>query len=147
MATIKGGTTYRQKLDEIRKALSKARTLRVGFMENATYPDGTSVPMVAAVNEFGAPSRGQPPRPFFRRMIKAKQGEWPGALRTLLKSNDYDAHAALDALGQGIAGQLVESINELTDPPLAPSTVRGKGFDKPLIETGQMRNSVTHDVE
>jgi hypothetical protein len=29
------------------------RTLEVGFMEGATEPDGTSIPMIAALNEFG----------------------------------------------------------------------------------------------
>lgn len=144
---VKGGNNYKQRLDEIRKKLDRAKTLKVGFMENATYPNGTSVPMIAAINEFGAPSRGQPPRPFFRRMISAKKGEWPGALTQLLRASDYDVKLALEQLGEGIAGQLRASINELVDPPLAPSTIRRKGFDKPLIDTSQMLNSVTSQVD
>jgi hypothetical protein len=147
MATLKGGTAYKEKLDEMRRKLTSAKTVTVGFMESATYPDGTSVPMVAAINEFGAPSRGQPPRPFFRRMIKAKSGEWPGALQKLLKASDYDAKTALEQLGAGIAGQLRQSITELVDPPLAPATVKRKGFDKPLIDTSHMLNSITHQVD
>lgn len=147
MATVKGGSQYRKIIDDIRRALQKARTLKVGFMEDATYPDGTSVPMIAAINEFGAPSRGQPPRPFFRNMIREKRDEWAPALRQLLKANNYDAHEALDQLGEGIAGQLQQSIVEFTDPPLAPSTIARKGFDKPLIDTGQMLRSITHQVD
>ena len=38
-----------------------------GIQGNAKYPDGTSIPMVALVHEFGSPSRGIPARPLFRR--------------------------------------------------------------------------------
>lgn len=147
MATVKGGKAFKDKIEEIRRKLSKAHTLKVGFLEDATYPNGKSVPMIAAINEFGAPSRGQPPRPFFRRMIAEKQHEWPVAFNNLLKANDYDVERTLNLVGEGIAGQLRQSIKDLVDPPLAPSTIKRKGFDKPLIETGHMWNSVAHEVE
>jgi hypothetical protein len=147
MATVKGGDKIREKLADFTRNINSASTVKIGFLENASYPDGTSVPMVAAVNEFGAPSRGQPPRPFFRRMIAAKSKEWPGAISKLLKANDYDARATLDQAGEAIAGQLRQSIVELVDPPLAPSTIARKKFSKPLIETSLMLNSVSHEVE
>ncbi|HBC7422516.1 TPA: hypothetical protein KEY88_005289 [Serratia marcescens] len=39
-------------LDKVAKQLQSTE-LKVGFMAGATYPDGTSVPMVAAVQEYG----------------------------------------------------------------------------------------------
>ncbi|KAB1581155.1 hypothetical protein [Serratia marcescens] len=39
-------------LDKVAKQLENTE-LKVGFMAGATYPDGTSVPMVAAVQEYG----------------------------------------------------------------------------------------------
>jgi hypothetical protein len=130
----------------------------VGFLENATYPGGvvinqagrpvktsvTSVAMVAAVQEFG--SARVPSRPFFRRMIAEKQGEWGPAVGALLKANDYDALKTLDLAGQAIQGQLKASILDTNDPPLAESTIRQKGFDKPLIDTSVMYNSVDYEV-
>ncbi len=147
MAKVNGGDQVKQKLDDLTRSIKNATTLKVGFPEGATYPDGASLPMVAAINEFGAPSRGQPPRPFFRRMIKQHQGEWPAAIANLLKSNDYDAKKTLDQTGEAIVGQLRQSIVDFTDPPLAPSTIARKGFDKPLIDTSFMLKSVTKEVE
>jgi hypothetical protein len=146
MATISGGTKLEAALRQIADKVTRPATLRVGFLEGATYPDGTSVALVAAVNEFGAPSRGQPPRPFFRNMIKSKAPEWPSAIAGLLKGNGYDAEAALDVAGAAIAGQLRQSIQALTSPPLKPATVARKGFSKPLVDTGHMLQSVDHEV-
>lgn len=148
MAVISGGSKLEAALAEIVKNLGKgAGTVRVGFLEGATYPDGTPVAMVAAINEFGAPSRGQPPRPFFRRMIAEKSGEWPEAIAKNLAATNYDTKLTLERVGAGIAGQLQESITNLTDPQLAASTIKKKGFDKPLIDTGHMLNSVSYEVE
>jgi hypothetical protein len=147
MAKVRGGKKLEEAMVRLAAKVSKPASLRVGFLENRTYPDGTSVPMVAAINEYGRPSVGQPPRPFFRNMIAAKQGEWPKAIAGLLKQTDYDAARALDVAGYAIAGQLRQSINDLTDPPLAASTIRRKGFSKPLIDTSVMVNSVDHEVK
>lgn len=200
-ATLHGGSQFEQKLNELAAKLSGNPSVRVGFLEGATYPDGTSVPYIAALNEFGgtftvparkqtiyrkvdkhgnflrkgrfvkrkaanfesthdvaAHQRTQPPRPFFRRMIAAKKAEWGPALGVQLKKTDYDARRSLDVIGAGIAGQLRQSIVDLVDPPLAPSTIaaksRGKvnkvagvlGPAKPLVWTGHMLQSVDHEV-
>lgn len=146
MATIRGGDKFEAALRKLANQVAKPASVKVGFLEGARYPDGTQVAMIAAINEYGAPSRGQPPRPFFRQMIDSKQGEWPAAIAGLLKANDLDAAIALDLAGAAIAGQLRESITRLTDPPLAASTIRRKGFAKPLVDTGHMLNSVDHEV-
>jgi hypothetical protein len=123
MVKITGGTNLEKALAEIAKKVSKAAKVDVGFLEDATYPDGTSVAMVAAIQEFGAPSAGIPPRPFFRAMIAAKSPEWPKAIGDLLTANDYDAAKTLDQAGAAIEGQLKESIENTFDPPLSPVTL------------------------
>lgn len=50
---LHGGDKLQAYLDGILARVSSAQAVKVGFMEGATYPDGTSVPMVAAVQEFG----------------------------------------------------------------------------------------------
>lgn len=147
MATIKGGDKLEAKLREIAEKLKDGATLRVGFLEGATYPDGTSVAMVAAIQEFGAPAVGIPPRPFFRSMIAQKSSEWPDAIAGLLRSNNYDTVKALQLAGAAIKGQIQQSIADLTSPPLAPATAERKGSDKPLIDTGHMLNSVDFEVK
>ena len=103
--------------------------------------------MIAAIQEFGAPSVGIPPRPFFRNMIAAKQSEWAPALKIQLKANGYNGPQALDILGAAIAGQLRQSVIDTNSPPLKPTTIRRKGFAKPLIDTSVMINSIDHEVK
>ncbi len=102
--------------------------------------------MIAAINEFGRPPT-QPPRPFFRRMVTRHKGEWPKAISGLLKINNYDAVKALDVAGAAVGGQLRQSIIDLVDPPLAPSTIKRKGHSKPLIDSSVMINSIDHEVK
>jgi hypothetical protein len=147
MAVISGGNKLEAHLRDLAKKVSKPAVLRVGFLEGATYPDGTSVPTVAAIQEFGSPEQGIPPRPYFRSMVAAKASSWGEATGKLLAQNDYDAPRTLGMVGQGIKGQLQQSIRDLTEPPLAPATVAAKGFDKPLVETGHMLNSVDYEVQ
>lgn len=145
---ISGGSKLEAKLREIASNLESAATLRVGFLSGGTYPDGTSIPMVAATNEFGVPAHGQPPRPFFRRMIAKRSLGWPKGIAAALKDNDYNTKIALAVTGEVIKGQLVQSINELVSPPLAASTIARKGgVTKPLIDTGIMLDSVGVEVE
>lgn len=167
----------------------QAGTLRVGFLENSTYPDGTSLPMVAAVQEFGGtinlPPRTQtiyrklrpdgefannakfvkraksnfatlhavgatkitiPARPYFRTMIKQCSPAWGMALAGILKAQDYDGTKALGLMGFRLRNELQLSIRNWATPPNAPSTVRKKGFDKALVDTGHMLNSVDYEV-
>ncbi len=145
MADISGGEALQKKLSDLARKFGKEGSVRVGFLAGATYPDGTSVPLVASINEFGAPSRGQPPRPFFRNMIAKHKDEWPEAIAKLLEHNDVPT--ALRLVGEGIAGQLRQSIVDITEPPLAPSTVKAKGSSKLLVDTGHMLNSISYEVE
>lgn len=147
MAAISGGGKLVAALQAISRNANKPAVLEVGFLEGATYPDGTSVPLIAALNEFGVPSKGQPPRPFFRNMIAAKSPEWPKAVGNLLVANSYDAEKTLGQVGAAIAGQLKQSIVDTNSPPLAPATVAKKGSAKPLIDTSVMINSVDFVVK
>lgn len=140
MATvsIKGGAKLEAELARMTANLSKAATLRVGFLQGSSYPDGTSVPMVAALNEFGHGKT--PPRPFFRNMVAAKSPGWPAAIAPLLKKNGYDAKRTLELMGEGIKGQLQQSIIDTNEPALSPITVMLRGMkanDSSLVVTGR----------
>ena len=146
MATIRGGDGLAIALAKLAGKLARPATLRVGFLENARYPDGTPVGLIAFLQDYGAPNAGIPPRPFFRNMIAAKSPEWPDAIGKLLQEHDFDAVAALDKAGAAIAGQLRDSISTFEGVALKPATIRRKGFDKQLIETGHLLDSVDHEV-
>lgn len=121
--TIKGGAKLEAALKAISEKVNKKATLRVGFLEDATYPDGTKVATVAAIQEYGAPNAGIPPRPFFRSMIAAKKDTWGDGLARSLVAADYNVVRALAMAGQGISGQLQESIINLDEPALSPVTL------------------------
>jgi hypothetical protein len=122
-ATFTGGQRLTSRLQEMAENLGNGGTVRVGFLENSTYPDGTSVPMVAAIQEFGAPRAGIPPRPYFRTMVAEKSPGWPTTLGKVLPSVDYDSEKALGKMGNGIRDQLQQSIADLTEPELSPVTL------------------------
>ncbi|MDL0009652.1 hypothetical protein NVR49_24000, partial [Enterobacter roggenkampii] len=100
-----------------------SKQLKVGFLEDATYPDGTSMPMVAASNEFGNPASGSPPRPFFRNAIAEKSSEWSKKAETLMKFHDGDTELVLNLIGEIIKDDIQESIRTIQEPPLSPVTV------------------------
>lgn len=154
-----GGERIKAKLKEIIDRLGQPNTLKVGFFEGAEYPDGTSVPMVAAIQNFGAPAAGIPARPFFSNMVREKKDGWADSLGAILAANDYDINKSLALLGEGIGSQLQQSIKDTNAPALAKETIlaraagskRGKikspTIAKPLIDTGHMMNSVGYQVD
>lgn len=147
MTTFSGGAALEAKLAELAEKLGDGKTLRVGFLEGATYPDGQSVPMVAAANEYGDPAMNRPPRPFFRNMIAEKSPEWPHDIAKIAEATGYDAETMLGLMGENIKSQLQGSIRDLMEPALSPVTIAKKGFSKPLIETSHMLNSVDYDIK
>lgn len=138
-------------LSEIQRKIGHDK-VRVGVLEGATYPDGTSLPMVAAVQEFGAAINDGtrtvviPPRPFMRNTVANNSGQWPKLLGAALKVSDMDGHKALDIVGEKIVGQMQGEITALTDPPNAPATIAAKGSSKPLVDTGHLLRSIASEV-
>lgn len=144
---IRGGNKFTRAVEDIKRRLTDAKTVQVGFFENATYPSGVSVAMVAAIQNYGAPKRGIPPRPFFGDVVYAKSKTWPAAIAKNLRATNYDAYKTLERVGEGVQGQIQQSIRDFSGVPLKPATVRAKGFDKQLIDTGHMLDSVTFHVK
>lgn len=118
-------------------------SVRVGVLENATYPDGTPVAMVAFWNEYG--TKTSPVRAFFRTTVSDQKKNWVLSVQNLMKMHD-DPKKVMGLIGEHMRGQIVQSINTWTDPPNAPYTVRMKGFNKPLVDQGIMMRSISFEV-
>jgi hypothetical protein len=116
----------------------------VGFMEDATYPDGTPVAAVAFWNNYGTTTA--PPRPFFSNMVEEQKPAWGGKVAKLVKATNGDGAKVLALMGEDIQGELIQSIRDTTNPLNAPYTIKKKGFNKPLIDTAHMINSSTYRV-
>jgi hypothetical protein len=160
-------------LNSVEQSLS-SKQLKVGFLEGATYPDGTSVPMVAAANEFGNPASGSPARPFFRNAISENADKWADNAESLMKYHDGDTEMVLNLMGKVIKDDVMRSIGTLVTPALSPVTVllrdrfpmregmtfedvlaarrdvkngvTGNASSNPLIWTGHMQSSVDYEV-
>lgn len=146
MASVSGGDRMDDALRQMAQKLGRGAEVHVGFLEGATYPDGTPVAEVAAINNYGAPAAGVPARPFFSNMIEAKSPDWGEKFEKVLVAAEYNIGLALSRMGEGIAGQLREEIVATNDPPLADSTILRKGHDKPLVDTGHMLASIDKEV-
>jgi hypothetical protein len=125
---VKGGDKAKAALQRIADAVGKGAVAKVGFFQGATEADGTSVPMIAAIQEYGAPKRNIPPRPFFRQAINARADAWAKNIATALKRTDYDAKTAMELVGQGAKEDIQKSIIDTMAPPLSDVTVMLRGM-------------------
>lgn len=141
---MRGGDKFRRRLAGLASQSSGSLKVRVGIFESAKYEDGTPVAAVAFWNEYG--TANIPPRPFFRNTVAAHKDEWPHQAAAILQANGGDMRQTLALLGEGVKGQIAESIQNLHEPPNAPATVRKKGFDKPLIDRGTLWRSIGSEI-
>lgn len=142
-----GGEKLAKYLADVQSSVESAKQLSAGFMSGATYPDGTKVAYVAAINNYGAPGRNIPPRPFFSGMVDKKSPGWGERLGEALIYTDFNGKKSLMLMGEEIVGDLKQSINDMDSPPLSPATIARKGFSKPLIDTSHMINSAQYQVD
>ena len=136
-----------KKVGSLSKTLSKYKdmnaSVRVGVLENATYPDGTPVAMVAFWNEYG--TRTSPVRAFFRTTVSEQKKNWVLSVQNLMKMHN-DPKQVMGLIGVHMQEQIVQSINTWSDPPNSAYTIAKKGFDKPLVEHGIMLRSISYEV-
>ena len=136
-----------KRVGSLSAALSKYKdmnaSVRVGVLENATYPDGTPVAMVAFWNEYG--TRTSPVRAFFRTTVSENKKNWVLSVQNLMKMHN-DPKKVMGLIGVHMQEQIVQSINTWSDPPNSAYTIAKKGFDKPLVETALLMRSIKSEV-
>ncbi len=140
---MRGGEKFRQRLLALAAATESAK-VRVGIIESEDYDNGQSVAQAAFYNEYG--TAHIPPRPFFRNTVAEHKDQWPQQAATLMKANGGDVRQTLEDLGDGVKGQLVQTIQNFREPSNATTTVKKKGFNKPLIDTGTLWRSIGYEV-
>ena len=136
-----------KRVGSLSAALSKYKemnaSVRVGVLENATYPDGTPVAMVAFWNEYG--TKRSPVRAFFRTTVSEQKKNWVLSVQNLMKMHN-DPKQVMGLIGVHMQEQIVQSINTWSDPPNSAYTIAKKGFDKPLVETALLMRSIKSEV-
>ncbi len=141
--------------EKLIKSLKVRPTVRVGVIgskasEAKSIQGGGSgvntVADVARIHEFGI---GVPRRSFIADW--ADEAE-PEAKRRLRKAAERlitkgDLKKELELFGLWAQGAIQMRISSRIGPPLSKARVRQKGSDVPLIDTGQLRSSVTYEVD
>lgn len=105
------------------------------------------------IHEFGSPKANIPPRPFlYPGVHNARNKVMPRireATRAVLKGDNEAASRQLHAAGLIAVNEVRAVINagpppELSERTLAARRARGRTGTVPLIDTGQLRNSITY---
>src|SRR5271170_1531297 len=172
---VKGGDKLQKYLFTVAQRLGTGGVVRVGFLEDATYPaaarraldardkQGRAVKINAKARTKLVETLAKPlnvatvafwnnfgtsrmkARPFFSDMIAEDSPSWGTQLARVAKATNYDTKLTLARMGEGIQGRLVKKI---VDWPAdnAEYTVEKKGFNKGLIEQGIMQRSTGYEV-
>ena len=157
--------------EEMFKEITKQRaTLKVGFFPDQFYDEidkpfysnvakpnsnkprrfgarpKIAIAQVAAAQEYGMPERNVPARPFMKWTVYKNMRKWRNYVQDMLPQL-MDAKDTMERLGQIVVKDMKGMINDWSEPPNAPSTVKQKGFNNPLIDTRTMVDNVRMEVE
>lgn len=131
--------------------LAHAR-VRVGVLSgsggDSPTESGLTMLDIAMIHEFGAPKAGIPERSFIRltfEMDQSKLAKFTARLARLIILGEVSVERALSLLGEFGVSRVKKTIIDGVSPALAASTIAAKGSSKPLVNTGQLLNSIGHD--
>ena len=147
----------RKEWDKMAKAVSDMSVKGGNAVDVGLFGEqGSDLVEYASKNEFGDPSNtfnGRlapiPPRPFMRLTFdseKDKIEEQIDKAKIKVITGDLDKDKFLVRLGLYFQRKVVEKINDSPSwaAPNKPSTILEKGSSHPLIDSGRMRQSITH---
>lgn len=109
--------------------------------------EGVTLAQVAAVHEFGTDTI--PRRSFIADTAdenRRRYAKFLASHEVSVLTGRQTRRGALNLLGLVMVGDVKRRISAGIAPPLKPETIRRKGSSTPLIDTGQLRNSIMHEV-
>ena len=104
---------------------------------------------LAMIHEFGSPAHNIPERSFLRKpLINNAEAVANLAKNAIGKfiAGEISAAEALGVIGEEAKGISKEAVTNGISPALKPATIKHKKSSKPLIDTGQLLNSITYEV-
>jgi hypothetical protein len=120
----------------------------VGVPAGKHEADGTPLALVAAANEFGTSTI--PERSFLRSGIHEHMPEFvhlSGGLLPRVADGSMSEDLALDIVGIAAAAAVKTKIIDGPFEENAPATKQRKKSDRPLVDSGALRQGITHVVE
>jgi hypothetical protein len=137
--------------DNVPKLMRTVKSLE-GFTATVGFKGGRSDSnlnnaQIAYINEHGSPAKNIPARPFLGPGITEAMPELRAVagqvVRQVLTSLDPAVAAkGMEIIATGLEAAVKKKILTGHFAPLKPATIRRKGHSKPLIDTGQMYDSV-----
>lgn len=104
---------------------------------------------LAMIHEFGSPTHNIPERSFLRKpLINNAEAVANLAKNAIGKfiAGEMSLETALGYVGEEAKGISKEAVTNGISPALKPATIKHKKSSKPLIDTGQLLNSITYEV-
>jgi hypothetical protein len=150
--TIKISDTDRGMADLLLQMLSQGLTIGIidGGAEHQGRDgqgSGITVGELAAIHEFGL---GVPRRSFLADWFDENKQEIENFVvrggRAIVRGK-LTAEQFMDQFGQWAVGSIQERMSNNIPPPLAPETIARKGSSVALIDTGQLRSSISYKVD
>ena len=139
------------RVDEVLKALEELDgwTIDVGVIgEGGKYEDSkVTVLDVAKFNEYG--TSNIPARPFIRGAYDSYKDDLTDMMfkySSAVINGDMAVSMLNKGVGQASADYTREYLTDLSNPPNSPITIKLKGSSNPLIDTGQLRDSIDYEV-
>ena len=137
---------------ELQLELLSKYKLTILFDEKATEANGVKVEKVALWLEYGNEgfNVSYPARPFWRSTLQANVDKIKAQFveyAKLVAADKMSAFECFNKLGEMIVNMVKQMILNGVYAPLAESTIRKKGDDKPLIDTKKLLESVIYKVE
>lgn len=138
------GKRFFKEIDELKKL-----EVRVGFQhgEETDEESGADLADVAMWNELGTPH--SPSRPFMRQSVDNNSSKINAMCKSQLQAiaHGKTAREALEAIGTMQKALIQDTIRNGDFEPNAPSTIRKKKSNTPLINTGRMRQTVNYFIQ
>lgn len=157
---MKSGLSVRS--DHAQSILDALKTLAnkdvlVGIPESKDERDDGDIGNAAIgyINENGSPAQNIPPRPHLKPGVRSVEQDFmphlKSAARKALEGDAEGAVTSLDRAGTVAANGVKRYITITGFTPMADATIanrlrRGRTGNKPLIDTGEYRRSITHIV-
>lgn len=135
-----------KKFEKLLKELGQLE-VRIGIQQGETSEDGVDLVDIAMFNELGTVHI--PSRPFLRDSVDANGDQINNFLQSMKKEllRGGSAEDVLKKIGVFQKGLVQEQIVKGDFAPNSEETIRRKGSDTPLVDTGRMRQSVNYVIQ
>jgi hypothetical protein len=126
--------------------------VEVGILQTSKDHSRTNLTMaeLGVIHEFGCFKSRIPMRSFIRATFDEKLRENHQLSKKLMDNillAKETEKTALAKLGEVAAKQMVSKINNFIPPPNSEKTIQRKKSSTPLIDTGQLKGSITFEVK